>query len=167
MQPARDETTVDQPAIAAESSVAETSPDTVNADGAGLADDLSLDTHADTSDEPKAASKAPAMSPTGAPDLPVSNASAKPSPEVVVDLSGLTSEGRAVNDPRVDPKPVADVAVVTERGELFTTQEAPPVSVIHRNAPRASNDPRGPKATGTDTPGAPGTSDLFEDTAEG
>jgi len=171
VQPARDETTVDQPAIAAESSVAETSPDAVNTDRAGLSDDLSVDTHADTTDEPKAAleaaSKAPAMSPTAAPDLPVNSASATTSREVTVDLSGLTSEGRAVNDPRVDPKPVAEVAVVTERGELFTTQEAPPVSVIHRNAPRASNDPRGPKATGTDTPGAPGTSDLFEDTAEG
>ena len=100
--------------------------------------------------------------------MPVSStAPAAFSPEVSVDLSGLTTEGRAVNDPRVDPKPVAEVAVVTERGELFTTQEAPPVSVIHRNAPRASNDPRGPKPIGAENPGAPGTSDLFEDTAEG
>ena len=171
------------PAEACETPVAETSPDTASTEHAGSSVDLSIDAHADTTDEPETALdepetaleaalevalEAPATPPQAAPEMPVSStAPAASSPEVSVDLSGLTTEGRAVNDPRVDPKPVAEVAVVTERGELFTTQEAPPVSVIHRNAPRASNDPRGPKPIGAENPGAPGTNDLFEDTAEG
>ena len=59
--------------------------------------------------------------------------------------SGLTDTGRAVNDPRVEPKPVGEVAVMTLREALFGEQEAPPVSVVDRSVPRASNDPRGPK----------------------
>ena len=64
---------------------------------------------------------------------------------VVADRSGLTETGRAVNDPRVEPKPVGDVNVMTLREALFREQQAPPVSVVDRNVPRASNDPRGPK----------------------
>jgi ribonuclease E len=63
-----------------------------------------------------------------------------------VDTSGLTAEGRAVNDPRILPKPVTDTAVQTELTQLFAAPEAPPVSVVPQNIPRASNDPRGPKA---------------------
>ena len=63
-----------------------------------------------------------------------------------VDTSGLTAEGRAVNDPRILPKPVTDTAVQTELTQLFDAPEAPPVSVVSQNIPRASNDPRGPKA---------------------
>jgi len=62
------------------------------------------------------------------------------------DTSGLTAEGRAVNDPRILPKPVTDTAVQTELTQLFAAPEAPPVSVVPQNIPRASNDPRGPKA---------------------
>lgn len=62
------------------------------------------------------------------------------------DRSGLTEAGRAVNDPRVEPKPVGVVSVETLRQALFLEQEAPPVSVVSRDIPRASNDPRGPKA---------------------
>jgi ribonuclease E len=64
-----------------------------------------------------------------------------------VDTSGLTADGRAVNDPRIMPKPVTETAVQTELTVLFATPEAPPVSVVVQNTPRASNDPRGPKAT--------------------
>ena len=63
-----------------------------------------------------------------------------------VDTSGLTAEGRAINDPRILPKPVTDTAVQTELTQLFDAPEAPPVSVVSQNIPRASNDPRGPKA---------------------
>jgi ribonuclease E len=62
------------------------------------------------------------------------------------DTSGLTADGRAVNDPRILPKPVTDTAVQTELTQLFDAPEAPPVSVVSQNIPRASNDPRGPKA---------------------
>ena len=63
-----------------------------------------------------------------------------------VDTSGLTAEGRAIKDPRILPKPVTDTAVQTELTQLFDAPEAPPVSVVSQNIPRASNDPRGPKA---------------------
>jgi ribonuclease E len=69
--------------------------------------------------------------------------------EVAADASGLTGDGRAVNDPRVAPKPVTETAVTTEQGLLFWQTEAPPVMVIERDVPRASNDPRGQRTAGT------------------
>ena len=56
--------------------------------------------------------------------------------EVATDTSGLTGDGRAVNDPRVAPKPVTETAVTTEQGLLFWQTEAPPVTVIERDVPR-------------------------------
>jgi ribonuclease E len=69
--------------------------------------------------------------------------------EVAADTSGLTGDGRAVNDPRVAPNPVTETAVTTEQGLLFWQTEAPPVTVIERDVQRASNDPRGQRTTGT------------------
>jgi hypothetical protein len=60
--------------------------------------------------------------------------------------AGLTEAGRAVNDPRVAPKPVTQTSVSTELGELFATPEAPPVAVVEQDVQRSSNDPRGPRA---------------------
>lgn len=60
--------------------------------------------------------------------------------------AGVTEAGRAVNDPRIAPKPVTDTSVSTELGELFATPEAPPVTVVQQEVSRASNDPRGPRA---------------------
>ena len=60
--------------------------------------------------------------------------------------AGLTEAGRAVNDPRIAPKPVTETSVSTELGELFATPEAPPVTVAQQDVARASNDPRGPRA---------------------
>ena len=60
--------------------------------------------------------------------------------------AGVTEAGRALNDPRVAPKPVTETAVSTELGELFATPEAPPVKVVQQDVSRASNDPRGPRA---------------------
>ena len=60
-------------------------------------------------------------------------------------MAGLTEAGRAVNDPRVAPKPVTETSVNTELGELFATPEAPPVMVVQQDVARASNDPRGPR----------------------
>lgn len=65
------------------------------------------------------------------------------------DMSGLSAEGRAINDPRIMPKPVTETAVQTELTLLFAASEARPVSVVPQNIPRASNDPRGPKAAAT------------------
>jgi ribonuclease E len=58
--------------------------------------------------------------------------------------AGLTEAGRAMNDPRVSPKPATETSVSTELGELFATPEAPPETVVQQEVQRASNDPRGP-----------------------
>lgn len=65
---------------------------------------------------------------------------------LVRDTSGVTDAGRAVNDPRISPKPIKETQTVTEQADLFSLPEAPPVSVIPQDIPRASNDPRGPRA---------------------
>jgi ribonuclease E len=64
----------------------------------------------------------------------------------VADQGGLDSSGRAVNDPRVAAKPILTVEVHTTLSTLFSGHEAPPVSIVARNIPRASNDPRGPRS---------------------
>ena len=69
----------------------------------------------------------------------------------VADHGGMHSSGRAVNDPRVTAKPVVAVEVHTTLSTLFSGHEAPPVSVVARNIPRASNDPRGPRSGETES----------------
>ena len=59
---------------------------------------------------------------------------------------GLTTEGRAVNDPRIAPSPVGDVHIETAQMVLFSENPAPAVKAPDRNVPRASNDPRGQRA---------------------
>ena len=85
--------------------------------------------------EPEAAGAAVEESPLGEPE------STSPA-----DPSGLTADGRAVNDPRVAPSPVGDVPVETARMALFAEAPAPAVAAPDRRVPRASNDPRGPRS---------------------
>tara|TARA_R110000787_G_scaffold54083_3_gene126107 strand:- start:48 stop:401 length:354 start_codon:yes stop_codon:yes gene_type:complete len=59
---------------------------------------------------------------------------------------GITADGRAANDPRVAPRPVAQVEIATDHPILFREQQYPPVQGGGGNAPRASNDPRGPRS---------------------
>ena len=82
---------------------------------------------------------------------PAADAAASVTPEPVVDeqpviSSGLTEDGRAVNDPRYAPKPVVDMAITTAHPVLFSENVAPAVPNSGRISPRASNDPRGPLA---------------------
>jgi ribonuclease E len=63
--------------------------------------------------------------------------------------AGITASGRAVNDPRVASKPVGDIDVKTALGSLFGAESFPDAIHVLRDAPRAINDPRGPR-TGTD-----------------
>jgi ribonuclease E len=70
-------------------------------------------------------------------------------PVVEPEALGLTDDGRAVNDPRISPKPVTDTAVSTEQAELFALPTASPVAVVQQDAPRASNDPRGARSAGS------------------
>ena len=58
--------------------------------------------------------------------------------------AGLTEQGRAYNDPRVEPRPVGVVEIVTAHPALFSDVVAPPVQPSGKVALRASNDPRGP-----------------------
>ena len=132
-------------------------------------DEASAPQAADTPSEPAAYSASAESSATGdaqqtenasavetpvsarAPEVVVTTASANTIDAVETaveeaDTSGLTADGRAVNDPRILPKPVTDTAVQTELTQLFDAPEAPPVSVVSQTIPRASNDPRGPKA---------------------
>jgi ribonuclease E len=62
---------------------------------------------------------------------------------------GLTPEGRAVNDPRVNPSPVGKVQIETGTLALFSDRPAPAVIPEPRSVPRASNDPRGPREEGS------------------
>jgi ribonuclease E len=58
--------------------------------------------------------------------------------------AGLTEQGRAYNDPRVEPRAVGVVEIITAHPVLFGDFVAPPVEPSGRVALRASNDPRGP-----------------------
>jgi ribonuclease E len=61
-----------------------------------------------------------------------------------IDTSGITADGRAINDPRVDARPIGDVAVKTAIGSVFGTEAFPDAPHFASEAPRAANDPRGP-----------------------
>ena len=63
-----------------------------------------------------------------------------------VSTAGITSSGRAVNDPRVASKPVGDVDIQTALGSLFGAESFPDAIHVLSDAPRAVNDPRGPRA---------------------
>ena len=65
---------------------------------------------------------------------------------LVRDTSGMTDSGRAVNDPRISPKPITQTQIITEQAQLFALPEGPPVSIIRQDIPRANNDPRGSRA---------------------
>ena len=69
-----------------------------------------------------------------------------PEPEVEepVKPSALTEDGRAFNDPRVEPRPIGTVEITTRHITLFSDTVAPAVIPSGKVSPRASNDPRGP-----------------------
>lgn len=90
------------------------------------------------------ASEAPAEEPVAKSEAPAV-AAAEP-PATPVAAKGLTPDGRAANDPRVAPKAVGEVAITTDHLQLFREEQLPPVAPSGTVAPRASNDPRGPRA---------------------
>ena len=51
---------------------------------------------------------------------------------------------QCINDPRVDARPIGDVAVKTAIGSVFGTEAFPDAPHFASEAPRAANDPRGP-----------------------
>ena len=76
-------------------------------------------------------------------------------PSEAVDRSGVTEDGRAINDPRVDAKPITEIRVETAKRALFSSDAFPDAVKIANNPERAANDPRGPRsaeaAEGTDS----------------
>ena len=60
------------------------------------------------------------------------------------DMSGITAEGRAINDPRVDARPVGKIKVQTAIGSVFGAEAFPDAPHFASAAPREANDPRGP-----------------------
>ena len=62
--------------------------------------------------------------------------------------SGLTANGRAGNDPRVAPRQIGTVEIVTGHPTLFRDEQAPPARHSGRVVERAGNDPRGPLPAG-------------------
>jgi ribonuclease E len=58
--------------------------------------------------------------------------------------AGLNEQGQAINDPRVEARPVDEVDIVTAHPVLFNDVVAPPVAPGEKVVSRATNDPRGP-----------------------
>ena len=99
----------------------------------------------------KAQPEATSLRPAAVEDTPTSTETAdtelvEASEQDSHSTAGVNGAGRAVNDPRVAPKPVTETKVSTEEVQLFWQSEAPPVTIVEQNVPRASNDPRGPRA---------------------
>ena len=61
---------------------------------------------------------------------------------VAPEPTGLTADGRAINDPRVNQKDAVKPAISTHTLTLFTEQ-MPAVNAVIRDISRAPNDPRG------------------------
>ena len=73
---------------------------------------------------------------------------AKPEIKPVVtppSTDGLTADGRACNDPRVESKPIVEINIETSHTPLFGASVAPPAQGSDTNVARAENDPRGPR----------------------
>jgi len=85
----------------------------------------------------------PAEEPEPEPQAPEPTQLPEPEPQPAPATEGLGSDGRAVNDPRVQAQPVGRVDITTTHPELFGADVAPPVSPPERVTPRAANDPRG------------------------
>ncbi|MEH6568793.1 MAG: ribonuclease E [Halioglobus sp.] len=90
--------------------------------------------------EPKAPQAAPAE-PVAAEQTPGEEPAAVP--------SALTEDGRALNDPRVTPKPAEQLEISTQHIALFSDSVAPSVAPSGKVSPRASNDPRETPSLGT------------------
>ena len=119
--------------------------------------------------QPASVPTPPAATPEQAAAQPIETAATKPveqmpAPEPVATQSpvseaaaeapftaGLHASGRAINDPRVEPRPIQAVEVSTRRFELFSAVPAAPVVPMRAEPPRASNDPRGPRLAGAAT----------------
>jgi ribonuclease E len=110
------------------------------------ADQLTADTAAPATVAPAAASvaEAPRAEPAGEPVAAPGKHGQAPAPRVTTSTAGITADGRACNDPRVEARPLGVLEITTTHPVLFNDQVAPAAAGGSRVAPRASNDPRGP-----------------------
>lgn len=92
---------------------------------------------------PVAAEPEPVAEPEPAETEPEPEPEVEPEPQ---STAGLADDGRALNDPRINAKPVSAVDIATTHGELFSDQVAPAAESSGKVAARAVNDPRGPAA---------------------
>jgi ribonuclease E len=70
--------------------------------------------------------------------------------------AGLTSDGKASNDPRVAAKKVEAVEITTAHIPMFSDQVAAPVEAVKKSASRSSNDPRNRSSVDATEPVAQG-----------
>ncbi len=66
-------------------------------------------------------------------------------PAIERNMTGITADGRAVNDPRVDARPIGEITVQTAVSSVFGTEAFADAPHYASDAPRAANDPRGPR----------------------
>ena len=86
---------------------------------------------------------------------------AAPAPIVEPDMTstdGISADGRACNDPRIDARPVGTLEITTSHMTLFSDNISPPATPSDLIVPRASNDPRGPRPDDRITQAAAGNS---------
>ncbi len=63
--------------------------------------------------------------------------------DIELDISGITADGRAINDPRVYARPIGEITIQTDIGSVFGTEAFPNAPHYASTAARAANDPRG------------------------
>ena len=64
----------------------------------------------------------------------------------VASTDGISADGRACNDPRLDARPVEALEISTSHMTLFSDNISPPAKPSDRVVLRSSNDPRGPRS---------------------
>ena len=142
------------PVTATEPSVATTDAVASEAVEQPVAESVTSPEPATESPEPVTAQQEPVEAAPAEPVAEIAPEPSEPAPEptpveptVELDSNGIGADGRAVNDPRVAPAPVATVEITTSHPVLFKDTVEPAVIPSGRVVPRAINDPRGPASS--------------------
>lgn len=139
-------------AAIAEESLPETLPETAPAEAQAAPEPLELDfapvEEAPVEETPVEAAIPEPVEPQAAPAEPVA-VETVPEVEAVPLPSALTEDGRALNDPRINPKPAEQLEISTQHIALFSDSVAPSVVSSGKVSPRSPNDPRETSSQGT------------------
>ena len=117
------------------------SPEADESNGTAVAPAMAPAEQADEERPVEASNPEPSVEASAAPGI------ASQGLEVTEQADGVRATGRAINDPRIAPSPVEEVRIETARLVLFAEREQPPIAAPDREVARASNDPRGPRAS--------------------